>query len=73
MKKVANINQQRCDRSPFCPAKRVCPEKAIKIGKGKSIFNIGGKLTVSEELCTGCGLCVRYCAPRAIDMKRAEA
>ncbi|HBN07339.1 MAG TPA: hypothetical protein DD435_01400 [Cyanobacteria bacterium UBA8530] len=33
------------------------------------MFGLGGKQTVDRAKCTGCGLCVRYCPHRAIELK----
>ncbi|MBM7562287.1 ATP-binding protein [Fusibacter tunisiensis] len=60
-RKVARIDHGRCDRSPFCPVKRVCPVKAVT----GSMFQAP---TVSEEDCTGCGKCLNYCPMGAVTM-----
>jgi Fe-S-cluster-containing hydrogenase component 2 len=66
MKKLAILNQKKCDRSPFCPPKRVCPVKAIKKEKKSGFFGFGGKLFIDKSLCTGCKICVQYCPMGAI-------
>ena len=48
----------RCVR--FCPASRK-DQPVIYIGRNK-------KATVNEELCNGCGKCVRICPEKAIEM-----
>ena len=48
----------RCVR--FCPASRK-DQPVIFIGRNK-------KATVNEELCNGCGKCVRICPEKAIEM-----
>ena len=68
MKRVVKLDQNRCDRSPFCPAKRACPVKAIKTEKGSGFFGMGGKLSVDEDLCTDCGICVNNCPMGALQM-----
>jgi len=66
-KKVAYIKQNTCDRSPFCPVKRICPQKALK---RNGFF---GHLEIDEEKCTGCGTCIQYCPHGAVKMKKAKA
>ncbi len=63
-KKKAYINQLVCDKSPFCPVKRICPAKAVE-RKGLLV----GEITINEEKCTGCGKCVKYCPHNAVAMK----
>ena len=60
--KKAIIDSNACDRSPFCPAKRVCPVTAIT---QKSPYE---SYSVNEELCIGCNKCVRVCPMDAITM-----
>lgn len=60
-KKVAVIDQVRCDRSPFCPVKRVCPVHAVK----GSLFQAP---QVDNSACIGCGKCVSYCPTGAVKM-----
>ena len=59
---VVTIDRTACDRSPGCPAKRVCPRGAIVPVDG---FARNG-YTVREDLCTGCGVCIRACPGRAV-------
>lgn len=73
--KKAVINQQQCDKSPFCPVKKVCPVNAvIPLGKDekpkKNIFgfSLPSGYKIDEEKCTGCGLCVRSCPQGAIKL-----
>ncbi|MBZ4683997.1 MAG: hypothetical protein PWP46_2161 [Fusobacteriaceae bacterium] len=78
-KKVAVINQNQCDKSPFCPVKRVCPVGAIvplnegETQKKKSIFGflIPKGYKVDEEKCTGCGVCVTSCPMQAVSIAKA--
>lgn len=64
---VAYIRKEKCDTSmcsrcvKFCPASRK-NMPVIYIGRNK-------KATVVEELCTGCGKCVRICPEKAIEMR----
>lgn len=65
--KKAYIDPTRCDKSPFCPAKRVCPVKAIS-QDGQGLFG-GGISKVDPEKCIGCGKCVNNCPGKAISMQ----
>lgn len=71
MKKVAYIDPNRCDRSPFCPAKRVCPVGAITQEKHGLLG--GGVSAVDPAKCIGCAKCMNYCPGQAIVMKELEA
>lgn len=62
MTKKAYIDSETCDKSPFCPAKRICPVKAITQKLGKVSI-------VDEEKCIGCGKCLNFCPGNAITMK----
>ncbi len=53
----AIIDSQQCDRSPFCPARRVCPVGAINV--------VNGVPQVTGD-CTGCGKCFQVCPGRAV-------
>lgn len=66
MKKVANINVGLCDRSPFCPVKRVCPVDAVT--QEGSFFNSKAPV-VDEKKCIGCEKCLAYCPHGAVSMK----
>ena len=73
-RKLAYVDAARCDRSPACPAKRSCPQKAITQNpEGSFILKVlgGGTASVDRAKCTGCGRCVNYCPQRAIAMIRA--
>lgn len=59
------IDTTSCDRSPGCPALRVCPKGAIIPVEGGWYPGANG-YTVIEDLCAGCGVCVRVCPGRAI-------
>lgn len=65
--KKAYINPNKCDRSPFCPAKRVCPVKAITQEK-KGFFKMGPSV-VNADVCVGCGKCAEVCPAKAIKIK----
>ena len=60
-----SIDNQRCDRSPGCPARQVCPRGAIVPAPGGPYPGSNG-YTVKEELCAGCGICARFCAGGAV-------
>ena len=63
--KIAVIDSGRCDKSPFCPVKRVCPVNAVT--QQTSIFGSGTPV-IDEEKCVGCGKCVSVCPMRAVSM-----
>lgn len=65
-KKIAVINENVCDKSPFCPVKRVCPVKAVTQDVK---FFAAGVPVVDPEKCIGCGKCVNYCPMRAVSMQ----
>lgn len=64
--KTAYINPVSCDRSPGCPAIKVCPSKAISHKKaGMFSYEVS---VVDPHSCTGCGKCLNYCPRGAIKM-----
>ena len=65
--KKAVIDSGRCDKSPFCPVKRVCPVKAVT--QETSIFGSSTPV-IDEEKCIGCGICAFKCPTQALTMKR---
>lgn len=66
--KIAVIDTNRCDRSPFCPVKRVCPVNAVT----QEVHIFGSKApVVDKEKCIGCGKCLNVCPMRAVAMKKA--
>lgn len=80
---VAHIDQTRCDRSPACPVRRICPKQAVvpdesgAPGQGKSILSFlgfGGNTAwkVDENKCTGCLLCASYCPHAAVQPRRRD-
>jgi Pyruvate/2-oxoacid:ferredoxin oxidoreductase delta subunit len=72
MNNKAVISAEKCDRSPGCPAMRFCPQKAISQveAPGRGLF--GTKLSVVDpEKCTGCGICMKYCPRKAVQIKEA--
>ncbi|HSK48139.1 MAG TPA: 4Fe-4S binding protein [Coriobacteriia bacterium] len=62
---TVRIDIPTCDRSPGCPAKRVCPRGAIVPVSGGRYPGANG-YTVIEEKCSGCGVCVRACPMGAV-------
>lgn len=64
--KKAVMNAAKCDHSPFCPVKRVCPVGAVTQKAG--LF--GAEVPVIDpDKCTGCGKCVRVCPHGAIALR----
>jgi Fe-S-cluster-containing hydrogenase component 2 len=66
MSKKAVINSKKCDQSPFCPVKRVCPVNAVA-QKKKGFFKAEVP-TVDHDTCTGCGACIKVCPMGAVRM-----
>jgi Fe-S-cluster-containing hydrogenase component 2 len=56
------IDLPRCDASPLCPARRVCPRGAI--------VPVPGGYTVDQEKCTACGVCMRACPMGAVELSQ---
>lgn len=63
--KIAVINENACDRSPFCPVKRVCPVKAVS--QEVRFFKAGAPV-INKDLCIGCGKCIQVCPMKAVKM-----
>lgn len=63
--KKAVIDQNKCDKSPFCPVKRICPVNAVnqKVNFFKSEAPV-----IDQDKCTGCGKCVKVCPMKAVKM-----
>lgn len=61
------IDNTRCDRSPGCPSRRVCPTGAIVPVEGGRYPGANG-YAVIDELCRGCGVCARVCAGGAVNL-----
>jgi Fe-S-cluster-containing hydrogenase component 2 len=59
------IENRSCDRSPGCPARRICPQGAIVPMAGGAYPGANGYI-VEEDKCAGCGLCVRVCPGGAV-------
>jgi NAD-dependent dihydropyrimidine dehydrogenase PreA subunit len=69
---TAAIDTARCDRSPGCPVRRVCPRGAVQPIPGGTYPGAEG-YAVDASRCTGCGVCVRVCPTGAVTMQTAEA
>lgn len=71
--KKAEIDQNRCDRSPGCPARRVCPTNAIvsemQVDQIFAFFGPRPSYSIKEDLCAGCGICTTRCPMGAISMR----
>lgn len=63
----AYVDPKKCDRSPMCPSRRSCPEKAIT--QAKLGFLTRGPATVDPEKCVACGQCIKMCPHGAITLK----
>ncbi|GAB4281502.1 MAG: hypothetical protein Kow0056_16940 [Coriobacteriia bacterium] len=68
---TANIDTDLCDRSPGCPARRVCPRGAIVPVPGGAYPGAEGYM-VQQDRCTGCGVCVRVCPTGAVTLKTVQ-
>jgi ferredoxin len=55
---TVEIDLKRCDASPFCPVKRVCPKGAV--------MPVMGGYTIDPDKCTACGACIRACPMGAV-------
>ncbi len=67
--KKAVIQATQCDRSPFCPVKRVCPVNAVTQTGG---FFRKDTPEIDHDQCTGCGKCVAVCPMGAVKMKKVN-
>lgn len=52
------VDLARCDASPFCPVKRMCPSDAVSPTLGGYVIN--------QDRCTSCGACIRVCPMGAV-------
>lgn len=52
------IDLNRCDASPYCPARRACPSEAVT--------PVPGGYAIDSERCTDCGACVTMCPMGAV-------
>ncbi|NLI92710.1 MAG: 4Fe-4S binding protein [Peptococcaceae bacterium] len=66
MKKIAYVNPNLCDRSPGCPAIKVCPSQALS-HKRAGMFSYDATMADPEK-CTGCAKCLNNCPGGAIKM-----
>ena len=65
-KKLAFVEQSKCDNSPFCAVIRICPQKAV--ARTGSVF-AGAKPEVDVSECKGCGICTQHCPHSAVRMR----
>lgn len=65
--KKAYLFEEACDKSPFCPIKKVCPVDAIT--QEISGFMKAASPVINEALCIGCGKCVPVCPRNAVYIK----
>lgn len=63
-KKIAVIDPNLCDGSPFCPVRRTCPVQAVSQKNGM----LGGTAVVDPAKCIGCGKCVMVCPHKAVKL-----
>ncbi|PKM82670.1 MAG: 4Fe-4S ferredoxin [Firmicutes bacterium HGW-Firmicutes-14] len=59
--KRAVIDTKKCDKSPGCPARRICPADAIEREESNEPYFV-------NAYCQGCGKCINFCPRRAISM-----
>ena len=52
------IDQNKCDRSPNCVAKKICPASAV--------YEFEGEYIIENSICLRCKKCVRACPHSAI-------
>lgn len=67
--KVAVVDSNRCDKSPFCPVKRVCPVGAVT---QKKKFLRAETPVIDPEKCIGCKKCVAVCPMQAVSMVKKK-
>jgi Fe-S-cluster-containing hydrogenase component 2 len=56
------INLSRCDSSPVCPVRRVCPSDAV--------YPVPGGFAIDPEKCDMCGSCLRVCPMGAVGLAK---
>ncbi len=62
---LAEVSVDACSGHDKCPARKVCPTKAI------FQMDPGEAAVVDGTLCRGCGDCVLACPERAIRIRQA--
>lgn len=64
---IVRIDATACDRSPACPARRVCPKGAIVPVSGGPYPGSQG-YSIDTDKCSGCAVCVRACPGGAVQL-----
>ncbi|MFH1472545.1 MAG: ribosome biogenesis/translation initiation ATPase RLI [Nanoarchaeota archaeon] len=69
-KRIAVIDREKC-KPDKCdkPCIRFCPR--VRTGD-ETVFEKSGKVYIAEELCVGCGICVKKCPKNAITIINLE-
>lgn len=69
-KRIAVIDREKC-KPDKCdkPCIRFCPR--VRTGD-ETVFEKNGKVYIAEELCVGCGICVKKCPKNAITIINLE-
>ncbi|HVJ49680.1 4Fe-4S binding protein [Desulfitobacterium sp.] len=70
MSKTAYVDPKKCDRSPMCPSRRSCTQKAISQEKLGLLSR--GPALVNPELCIACGVCIKMCPHGAVSIIGSE-
>ncbi|MBN4069873.1 MAG: 4Fe-4S ferredoxin [Alkaliphilus sp.] len=68
--KIAVIDTKICDKSPFCPVKRICPVGAVT---QKTSFLKSEAPVIDPEKCIGCNKCVVVCPMKAVTMVKQKS
>lgn len=69
MTRIAIVEREKCNKKKcalecikFCPVNRTSDEQCV------SLDEVTGKAKIIEILCTGCGICIRKCPRKAIQI-----
>lgn len=63
MRRILNVDLEKCIGNEKCPAVRVCPMDALYQEEGKL------KPSLRAGSCIGCGVCMRICKEHALQVK----